>query len=114
MYNFEHSYYLGILMIIVGLIMRYGAGERPNSSGYRTWTSCKNATNWVIANKYAGKLGIIYGFIYTIVFYCIDRFLALKNELGISLFVFVTVFLIISISTEIYLYKENKKSSKFN
>lgn len=107
---FEHSYYLGILMIIVGVIMRYGAGERPNSSGYKTWTSCKNGTNWVIANKYAGKLGIVFGFIYTIVFYCIDRFFTLKNEVGISLFVFVTVFLVIVIATEIHLHKEKKKS----
>lgn len=110
MYYFEHSYYLGILMIIVGLIIRYGTGERPNSLGYKTWTSCKNDTNWVITNKYAGKLSIICGAVYTIVFYCIDRFFNLKNEVSISLIVFFTVFIIISIATEIHLYKEKKKS----
>ena len=35
MHYFEHSYYIGILMIIVGIIMRYGTRERPNSLGYR-------------------------------------------------------------------------------
>ncbi len=109
MYYFEHSYYLGIVMTILGLIMRYGAGERPNPLGYKTWSSCKNGTNWVIANKYAGKLGIICGFIYTIIFYFLDRFFNLKNEIGISLFVFFTVFVLIIIATEIRLYKENKK-----
>ncbi|TAN67946.1 SdpI family protein [Paraclostridium sordellii 8483] len=109
MYYFEHSYYLGILMIIVGLTMKYGAGEIPSSSGYKTWTSCKNGTNWVIANKYAGKLSIVCGFAYTIVFYCIDRFFTFENEVGLSLFVFVTVFVVIIIATEIHLYK-NKKS----
>lgn len=110
MYYFENSYYLGILMIIVGLIMRYGAGEKNNPLGYKTWTSCKNGTNWAIANKYAGKLSIICGFAYTIVFYCIDRFFTLENEAGISLLVFVTVFVVISIVTEIHLYKEKKKT----
>ena len=27
MHYFEHSYYIGILMIIVGFIMRYGKGK---------------------------------------------------------------------------------------
>ena len=107
---FEHSYYLGILMLIVGLVMRYGAGEKPNSSGYKTWTSCKNGTNWVIANKYAGKLSIICGFVYTVVFYCIDKFFYLENEVGVSLLVFITIFVVISIVTEVHLYKEKKKS----
>ncbi|MGL5718353.1 MAG: SdpI family protein [Paraclostridium sp.] len=107
---FEHSYYLGILMIVVGLIARYGAGESPNSSGYKTWASCKNSTNWIIANKYVGKLSIICGFAYTIIFYCIDKFFTLENEIGISLITFVTIFVVISIATEIHLYKENKKS----
>ncbi len=105
MYYFEHSYYLGILMIIAGLIMRYCAGERPNSSGYKTWTSCKNGTNWVIANKYAGKLGIVCGCVYTIVFYCIDRFFTLENEVGISLLAFIIVFVVIVITTEIKLIR---------
>ena len=110
MHYFEHSYYLGILIIIAGFIMRYGTGERPNSLGYKTWSSCKDSTNWIIANKYAGKLSIICGIIYTIVFYCIDRFFTFKNEVGISLLVFVAVFVIIVIATEIYLPKEKKKS----
>lgn len=107
---FEHSYYLGILMLIVGLIMRYGAGEKPNSLGYKTWTSRKNSSNWVIANKYAGKLSIICGFAYTVVFYCIDKFFNLENEVGVSSLVFVAIFVVISIVTEVHLYKEKKKS----
>lgn len=39
--------------------MKIGVWQRPNSSDYKKWTSCKNGTIWVIANKYAGKLGII-------------------------------------------------------
>lgn len=36
MYYFANSYYLGILMIIAGLIMKYRTGERPNLLGYKT------------------------------------------------------------------------------
>lgn len=111
MYYFEHSYYLGILMIIVGLIIRYGTGEKPNPLGYKTLASCKNGTNWVIANRYAGKLSIFCGIIYTIIFYCIDKFFTLKYEAAISMIVFVSVFVIISIATEIHLYKQKKKAS---
>ena len=105
MYYFANSYYLGILMIIAGLIMKYRTGERPNLLGYKTWTSYNNSTNWVIANKYVGKLCIACGFIYTIAFFCIDKFFTLENEVGISLFVFITIFIVIIIATEVHLYK---------
>ena len=102
---FEHSYYLGVLMIIIGLIIRYLSGESPNLLGYRTPNSCKNNKSWVMANKYAGKLSIICGCIYTIVFYFMDRFFTLKNEIGISLIVFIAIFVFIVIFTEIKLSK---------
>lgn len=105
---FEYSYYLGILMIIIGLIIRYLSGKSPNLLGYRTPNSCKNNKSWVMANKYAGKLSIICGCIYTIVFYFMGRFFNFKKEIGISLIVFIAIFVFIVIVTEIKLSKDLK------
>ncbi len=58
---------LSVCFIIPGLFLYYKPPRDINKViGYRTKRSMKNQDSWDFANKYSGKLMIIYGIIYLI------------------------------------------------
>lgn len=107
---FDNSYFLGILMIILGFIMKYCTGNSPNPLGLKTPTTIKNSSNWKKSNSYAGKLSIIFGIIFLLLFYYIDNFSSVNIRFRMSQLIFLTIIILIVVLTEIHLYKENKKN----
>ncbi|KGJ49856.1 hypothetical protein KD33_07990 [Clostridium sp. NCR] len=104
-------YHLGIVMIGIGIAIRYLSGEYPNGFGYKSVISKRNSYYWKEGNEYSGKVCIISGVLYTIYFFIIDTFnINIGNKILISIMSFtVLMFTIISL-TEYHLYKICKSS----
>ncbi|KKY00458.1 MULTISPECIES: SdpI family protein [Paraclostridium] len=102
----NNTYHLGILMIGIGIAIRYLSGEYPNGFGYKSVISKRNRYYWKEGNEYSGKICIISGVLYTICFFIIDTFnINIGNAILISIMAFtVLMFAIISL-TEYHLYK---------
>lgn len=99
-------YHLGIVMISIGITIRYLSGEYPNGFGYKSIISQKNSYYWKEGNEYSGKVCIISGILYTICFFIIDVFsINIGNKILISIMTFIVLLFIIVSLTEYHLYK---------
>lgn len=102
----NNVYHLGIVMISIGITIRYLSGEYPNGFGYKSIISQKNSYYWKEGNEYSGRVCIISGILYTICFFIIDIFsINIGNKILISIMTFIVLLFIIVSLTEYHLYK---------
>lgn len=102
----NNVYHLGIVMISIGITIRYLSGEYPNGFGYKSIISQKNSYYWKEGNEYSGRVCIISGILYTICFFIIDVFsINIGNKILISIMTFIVLLFIIVSLTESHLYK---------
>lgn len=96
---------LGVVLLTIGLLLKYGKVGKNYLFGYRTFRSMKNKANWVFANTIMANYSIIIGII-SLLFGIISWYLNLNSKYVIYFTMgLLTISLII---TEIRLYKFDK------
>lgn len=100
---------LGIVLLTIGLLLKYGKVGKNYLFGYRTFRSMKNKANWEFANALMVNYSIIIGML-SILTGLISWYLDLSSKYVIYFTMgLLTVSLVI---TEIRLYKFDKFSQE--
>lgn len=112
--NFEEPLFIlsilvGPIVVIAGLLLYFFPPKKINYIyGYRTGTSMKDQARWDFAQKYAGKLMIVFGVIYSILLLFLSNF-NLKEVAS----VIIGVVLLIAICAALFIMVEYQLRRKF-
>ena len=100
------SIILGIVLLVIGLILKYSQVQRNSLFGYRTYLSMKSEANWAFANKAFARHAIIMGIISLLIG---GTSLLLPFNYTYTIFGLLTLLLISIVTIEINLRKFDKK-----
>lgn len=100
---------LGVVLLTIGLLLKYGKIRKNYLVGYRTFRSMKNKANWEFANAPMANYSIIIGVLSTI-----TGLIGWYLDLNSKYVIYLTMGLLIVslIITEIRLYKFDELSQE--
>jgi uncharacterized membrane protein len=106
-----------LLFLLPGFLLYKGNPSEPNNIfGFRTKLSTKSKEAWYYANNLAGKLIIIYGFIYlfiNILIFIIMRIISFSDDLTVYM-IYLQLGLFIAFYLLMFLIVQNKLKKYFD
>lgn len=99
---------VGVLMLIVSLILKYGSVKRNYLFGYRTFRSLKNESNWIFANK-KSSIYLFYLSFFSILLGILSILYGFDTKFVVLPVIVLLILIIMLVEIELYQFDKRKK-----